>query len=58
MGAGGVEEGQGGWGKHRTREAGEAHQVTTDPGIDKAEGQHSKLEELGTAVVCQEAQAA
>lgn len=34
------------------------HQVATDPGVDKTEGQHGELEELSTAVGCQEAQAA
>ena len=29
-----------------------AHQVATDPGTDKTEGQHSKLEEFRTAVGC------
>ena len=29
-----------------------AHQVATDPGTDKTEGQHSKLEEFCTAVGC------
>lgn len=33
-----------------------AYQVTTDPGSDKAEGQHSELEELRAAVRGQEAQ--
>lgn len=47
---GGREEGQGG--------ARGGHQVAADPGIDKAEGEDSELEELGTAVVGQEAQAA
>ena len=54
---GGGKKGRGSWGEHDRRGAGGADQVAADPAVDKAESQDSKLEELSTAVICQETQA-